>query len=79
MQGAPMAYDCASTEATRYSGFAITHPFQKRRPAPALVAPERRLILPAEEVISIGPQPGPQTDYLSSEADIAIYGGAAGG
>jgi len=25
------------------------------------------------------PQPGPQTDFLSSPADIAIYGGAAGG
>lgn len=29
--------------------------------------------------IEIGPQPGPQTMFLSSEADIAIYGGAAGG
>lgn len=27
----------------------------------------------------IRPQPGPQTEYLSNEADIAIYGGAAGG
>lgn len=26
-----------------------------------------------------GPQPGPQTKFLSSAADIAIYGGAAGG
>lgn len=25
------------------------------------------------------PQPGPQTDFLNSEADITIYGGAAGG
>src|SRR5688572_22738751 len=25
------------------------------------------------------PQPGPQTDFLSSSADIVIYGGAAGG
>jgi predicted phage terminase large subunit-like protein len=25
------------------------------------------------------PQPGPQTDFLSTSADIAIYGGAAGG
>jgi predicted phage terminase large subunit-like protein len=25
------------------------------------------------------PQPGPQTDFLASEADITIYGGAAGG
>lgn len=31
------------------------------------------------EVIYLGPQPGPQTAFLSSEADIAIYGGAAGG
>lgn len=27
----------------------------------------------------IKPQPGPQTDFLSTPADIAIYGGAAGG
>lgn len=27
----------------------------------------------------VGPQPGPQTDFLASPADIAIYGGAAGG
>lgn len=27
----------------------------------------------------IKPQPGPQTDFLACEADIAIYGGAAGG
>lgn len=27
----------------------------------------------------IGPQPGPQTTFLASPADIAIYGGAAGG
>jgi len=27
----------------------------------------------------IGPQPGPQTDFLSSKADIVIYGGGAGG
>lgn len=27
----------------------------------------------------IGPQPGPQTAFLASAADIAIYGGAAGG
>lgn len=28
---------------------------------------------------TIQPQPGPQTDFLSSSADIAIYGGSAGG
>lgn len=28
---------------------------------------------------NIGPQPGPQEDFLSSTADIVIYGGAAGG
>lgn len=31
------------------------------------------------EEIKIGPQPGPQTAFLSTSADIAIYGGAAGG
>jgi len=30
-------------------------------------------------VIEIRPQPGPQEDFLSTPADIAIYGGAAGG
>lgn len=30
-------------------------------------------------IIEIGPQPGPQEKFLSTEADIAIYGGAAGG
>ncbi len=30
-------------------------------------------------MIEIRPQPGPQTSFLSSAADIAIYGGAAGG
>lgn len=29
-------------------------------------------------VINISPQPGPQTTFLSTSADIAIYGGAAG-
>ena len=29
--------------------------------------------------IKIGPQPGPQTDLLACGADIAFYGGAAGG
>lgn len=33
----------------------------------------------AREVVSVGPQPGPQTDFLTTAADIAIYGGAAGG
>ena len=28
---------------------------------------------------SIGPQSGPQTQFLSTSADVAIYGGAAGG
>lgn len=31
------------------------------------------------ERIEFKPQPGPQTDFLSSEADIVLYGGAAGG
>lgn len=33
----------------------------------------------AEQDIQIGPQPGPQTTFLETEADIAFYGGAAGG
>lgn len=35
----------------------------------------------AEQItkIEIGPQPGPQYNFLATEADIAIYGGAAGG
>lgn len=31
------------------------------------------------EPVLIGPQPGPQTAFLTSTADIVIYGGAAGG
>jgi predicted phage terminase large subunit-like protein len=31
-----------------------------------------------QPIIRIGPQPGQQEKYLSSDADIAIYGGAAG-
>ncbi len=31
------------------------------------------------EIIEIRPQPGPQTEFLASPADIVIYGGAAGG
>lgn len=33
----------------------------------------------AREKISLGPQPGPQYQFTATEADIAIYGGAAGG
>jgi len=33
----------------------------------------------ADEPKVFGPQPGPQTEFLSSPADIALYGGAAGG
>lgn len=29
--------------------------------------------------VRIGPQEGPQTEFLATQADIAIYGGAAGG
>ena len=32
-----------------------------------------------QSVLTIGPQPGPQTQFLSSSADIVIYGGSAGG
>lgn len=34
---------------------------------------------PKKEILRIAPQAGPQTDFLSSTADIVIYGGAAGG
>jgi hypothetical protein len=34
--------------------------------------------MPAEK-IEIKPQSGPQTEFLSSSADIVIYGGSAGG
>lgn len=34
---------------------------------------------PAITAATIQPQPGPQTKFLSSPADIAIYGGSAGG
>ena len=30
-------------------------------------------------MMEIRPQPGPQTEFLSSSADVAVYGGAAGG
>lgn len=33
----------------------------------------------AERSLDLAPQPGPQTAFLSTEADIGIYGGAAGG
>lgn len=33
----------------------------------------------AAEVIRIGPQPGPQTAFHESDADIVVYGGQAGG
>lgn len=39
---------------------------------------ERRLIMAATLKTIIGPQPGPQTMFLETSADIAIYGGAAG-
>lgn len=34
--------------------------------------------VPVRETISLAPQEGPQEAFLASEADIAIYGGAAG-
>lgn len=33
----------------------------------------------SDEKILIKPQPGPQTQFLKTSADIAVYGGAAGG
>jgi predicted phage terminase large subunit-like protein len=37
------------------------------------------MVTPTDTTIQIGPQPGPQTEFLKSKADLAIYGGAAGG
>ncbi len=34
---------------------------------------------PQAEDVAIGPQPGPQRQFLETTADIALYGGAAGG
>ncbi len=36
-------------------------------------------IISNTDITKISPQPGPQYDFLSTEADIAIFGGAAGG
>jgi hypothetical protein len=33
----------------------------------------------SRELIEFKPQPGPQTEFLASIADVVIYGGAAGG
>lgn len=43
----------------------------------AALASPQRVVGPQQRVI--GPQPGPQTAFLASPADIVIYGGAAGG
>ena len=36
-------------------------------------------LCPGNAMSCISPQPGPQSAFLSSDADIVIYGGAAGG
>lgn len=33
----------------------------------------------SSELIKIRPQPGPQTTFVSSQADVVVYGGSAGG
>lgn len=33
----------------------------------------------SDETLAIRPQPGPQTEFLETSADVAVYGGAAGG
>jgi len=47
----------------------------REKAAPASEAVEATIV---NDKITIGPQPGPQHAFLSSQADIAIYGGAAG-
>jgi predicted phage terminase large subunit-like protein len=39
----------------------------------------REMLDVEQEVIHIGPQPGPQSKFASCTADICVYGGAAGG
>lgn len=46
--------------------------------APA-IARQEPMSVAAEEEMRIAPQPGPQTTFAESAADIAIFGGAAGG
>src|SRR5579859_5108892 len=36
-------------------------------------------VVAAKQEVVIGPQPGPQEMFLSTPADICVYGGAAGG
>jgi len=35
--------------------------------------------VPKEREVAFAPNPGPQTDFLASDEDIVLYGGAAGG
>lgn len=49
-----------------------------RRPSVSQEPPKEKPVLKAvRNVLEIRPQPGPQEVFLTSEADIAIYGGAA--
>ncbi len=50
-----------------------------RRFRPLLSSTNFPIMDGADEPRIVGPQPGPQTTFLASPADIAIYGGAAGG
>src|ERR1700693_2160097 len=59
------------------------------KPSTSQPLPTRRAVLAEMErrtrarssqtTVEIKPQPGPQTEFLSSPADIVIYGGCAGG
>lgn len=40
---------------------------------------EKDQMLVDPSVVHMGPQPGPQTDFLATPADICIFGGSAGG
>lgn len=42
-------------------------------------APDETDVNLGDKPVHIGPQPGPQTEFLTTTADIALYGGAAGG
>jgi predicted phage terminase large subunit-like protein len=46
---------------------------------PGSIRDRRERQIAASPYDTVGPQPGPQTQFLSTPADIALYGGAAGG
>src|SRR3954447_1325614 len=54
-------------------------PDHKAEKFPIFTANSRRRAMFDSATAAISAQPGPQTEFLSTSADICIYGGAAGG